>query len=472
MISLEMKGLEKDLFEKMQQLINVIWASVPVAILFVISIGIKTETYMSIDALIRPMIFIVVASIFLSVFFGILVKTKKHLELQVYLTHLSFVFICMVGIHYSGGIESPLYVLILVFFLFSSVIIPSNMSVALSTVCSALYVLLIFSEYHNFISHINFVHTPAGNPIQMRGFDQGFLVIVRVSLFYLVAIVPGYLASVLREKNIKLELINSQLKEAQNQIVQTEKLASIGQLLSGVTHEIKNPLTSVYGFAELCQARVANNEKEIDREEMDEFLGKITSSAKHCVSVVQGLLDFARNPSEAKDNFTAVDINESTEGVLKMIEHQIYLQNIKIVRSIKPDLPPVFGNDNQLRQVFLNIVVNAKDAMPNGGRITIISGLKPDDPNFVELKFIDTGTGILQEKLDKIFDPFFTTKEKGKGTGLGLSVSYGIIKNHNGNIEVQSSQDKGTMFTITLPIINNDQKTRRVLETHTTRQNR
>jgi len=468
MLSLEQNGLEKDLLEKMQQLIKVIWSAVPVAILVVISMGINTQHSISFDALIRPIYFIVGASLFLSVLFGFLIKTKKHLELQVYLTHLSFVFICMVGIHYSGGIESPLYVIIFIFFLFSSVIIPSNMSIALSTVCSVLYVLLIVSEYYQFISHVNFLHSQSGAPIQIRGFDQTFLTIVRVSLFYLVAIVPGYLSGILREKNMKLELANNQLKEAQHQMIQSEKLASVGQLLSGITHEIKNPLTSVLGFAELSLQRVTHTETKLDKDELGDFLNKIVFSTKHCINVIQGLLDFSRSADKDNKDFQPVGINHSIEEILKIIEHQIYLQNIKIVRSFKPDLPPVYGNDNQLRQVFLNIIINAKDAMPNGGRITIITSLKADDHNFVELKFIDTGCGILQEKLDKIFDPFFTTKDKGEGTGLGLSVSYGIIQDHNGRIDVQSTENTGTLFTITLPVfseISADKSKTAILET-------
>ncbi|MFA5927718.1 MAG: ATP-binding protein [Candidatus Margulisiibacteriota bacterium] len=458
MLFLEQSGLDKDLYEKMQQMIKIIWSAVPVAILIIISLGVSSQTYASFDALIRPIYFIVGGSLFLSVFFGILIRTKKYLELQVYLTHLSFIFICIIGMHYSGGIESPLYVVILIFFLFSSVIIPSNMSIALSTICSVLYVLLISAEYYQLISHVSFVHSPTGAPITYSSFDQVFLVIVRISLFYLVAIVPGYLSGILKEKNMKLELLYKELQETQEQMIQSEKLASVGHLLSGITHEIKNPLTSILGFSELCASRLKQTDKELNRPELADFVSKIVMSTKHCVSVVQNLLDFARSSEKHKDNFQPVNVNNSVEDVLKIVEHQIFLQNIKIIRSLKPDLPSVLGNDSELRQVFLNIIINAKDAMPNGGRLTIISTNKPNDPNSIEVKFMDTGCGIIQGKLDKIFDPFFTTKEKGKGTGLGLSVSYGIIKNHYGQIDVQSTENTGSIFTVTLPAMINEQK--------------
>jgi signal transduction histidine kinase len=453
MLSLEPKGMEKDLYDKMQQMLKVIWSAVPIAILVIISTGINSQVYSDFDALLRPISFIVAGCLFLSVFFFMLIKTKRHLELQVFLTHLSFVFICIIGIHYSGGIESPLYVLPLIFFLFASVIIPSNMAIALSTLCSVLYLLLITSEYFHFISHINFLHGPHGQPILFSGYDQSFLVVIRISLFYLVAIVPGYLAGLLKEQNIKLELANAQLLEVQDEMIQSKKMAALGQLISGITHDIKNPLISILGFAELCIQRLKNGaDKGLDIAELDDFLHKVTSSAEHCITITQSLLDFARASKQGKDSFQPMNLNQSIEEVLKIVEHQIYLQNIKIIRNFKSDLPSIRAHDNQLRQVFLNLIINAKDAMPNGGRLTIMTSLKPDDHGRVEIKFIDSGCGILQDKLDKIFDPFFTTKEKGKGTGLGLSLSYGIIKNHQGSIDVQSTESKGSMFTITLPI--------------------
>ncbi|MFH1428461.1 MAG: ATP-binding protein [Candidatus Margulisiibacteriota bacterium] len=451
MLSLESKGLEKDLLEKMHQLIKIIWAAVPVAILVLISTGVN-QTYPSLIAFQRPIYFIIASSLFLTGTFLFLTRTQKYLELQVFFTHLSFVFICIVGIHYSGGIESPLYVIILIFFLFASVVIPTNMSIALSTVTAILYVLLITTEHFEIISHINFLHSPLGQPIRIRGYDQVFLVVVRVSLFYLVAIVPGYLAAILREKNIKLELANAQLQETQIQMVQTEKLASVGRLISGITHEIKNPLTSILGFSELSCMRMANKEKELNLEELKDFMDKVVHSTKHCIDVVQNLLDFARSAEDNESQYKPVNINHSIEEVLKIIEHQVYLQNIKIIRNFSADVIKVNGNDSQLRQVFLNMIVNAKDAMLGGGKLTIMTFLKPDDHNFAEIKFIDTGYGIIQEKLDKIFEPFFTTKPKGEGTGLGLSVSYGIIQNHKGSIDVQSAENKGTVFTISLPI--------------------
>lgn len=454
MLYLKNQGLETDLLDKMQNLIKIIWSAVPIAILFVISSGINNQVSLNLTSLLIPTCFIVSGALFISIFFALLLRTKKYLELQVFLTHLGFVFICLVGIHYSGGIESPLYVIILIFFLLASVVIPSHMAISLSTIAAVLYIIMIVGEYHLWITHINFLHSATGSPISLRGSDQALLTTVRISLFYLVALVPGYLAGVLREKNLKLELANEQLKETQKQMIQSEKLASVGRLVSGITHDIRNPLTSILGFAELGHHRLADPKREFNREEFIEFLEKIIHATKHCSSVVQSLLDFARYSESdgSKENFKETSINQTIEEVLEIIEHQIYLQNIKVVRKLNTKLPTINANDSQIRQVFMNLIVNAKDAMPNGGKLTIETQVKADNPEELEIIFTDTGCGILQEKIDKIFDPFFTTKEKGKGTGLGLSVSYGIIKDHEGQVTVESKEQEGTTFKVTLPI--------------------
>jgi two-component system NtrC family sensor kinase len=162
--------------------------------------------------------------------------------------------------------------------------------------------------------------------------------------------------------------------------------------------------------------------------------------------IVRGLLDFARQTEPQK---VLSDITEVTQKSINLISHQASIQNVKIEKKIKPDLPKIMIDAGQIQQVFINILLNAIEAMPRGETLTVSSEVEDE---MTAIQFTDTGIGIPEENLPKIFDPFFTTKEQGKGTGLGLSVSYGIIERHRGKLEVKSQVGKGTTFTVKLPI--------------------
>jgi two-component system NtrC family sensor kinase len=231
-----------------------------------------------------------------------------------------------------------------------------------------------------------------------------------------------------------------QLKQATRQhIGRTEKLASIGRLAAGVAHEINNPLTGVLTFA--CLLRDKPNMGEEDKQDLDLIIHETTRAAE----IVRGLLDFARERPFVKE---PLDINEVVRRTVRLIRNQKSFDHVVIEELLEQDMPLVSGDMNQLQQVFLNLSLNACEAMPNGGKITIRSAALGDHI-FVTLS--DTGCGIKQEHFDQIFEPFFTTKPVGKGTGLGLSVSYGIVRKHGGTLEVESEDGCGARFIVGLP---------------------
>jgi len=239
----------------------------------------------------------------------------------------------------------------------------------------------------------------------------------------------------------KVEQRSRQLRKIQAQLMQSEKLASLGRLASGVAHEINSPLTGILTFAHLLMRRLK------DHPELKHELELIVRETTRVSAIVRGLLDFAR---ESKPQKRPCNINELILQTLSLVEHQAVFHDIRIVKSLDPQVPMIPVDANQIQQVFMNILLNAADAMPAGGVLTITSNLISED-SFVQVRFSDTGTGIPEKNLNKIFDPFFTTKADKKGTGLGLAVSYGIIDRHRGQIEVQSEEGKGATFTIKLP---------------------
>ena len=232
-----------------------------------------------------------------------------------------------------------------------------------------------------------------------------------------------------------------ELQQVQDQLVRAGKMAAIGELAAGVAHEINNPLTGVLTFSSLMLKKV--DEKNPWKKDLENIVEQTT----RCRNIVRGLLDFARQRKPDKREW---DIHTLIEQTLTLVEKQAPFQNIRIVKEFKTGVPMLLVDADQIQQVFMNILLNAADAMAgNGGTLTIKTDLKD---GITEVSFADTGCGIAKEHLSKLFDPFFTTKETGKGTGLGLAISYGIIQSHGGDIEVESEVGKGSTFRIKLPI--------------------
>jgi two-component system NtrC family sensor kinase len=248
-----------------------------------------------------------------------------------------------------------------------------------------------------------------------------------------------------------------QLEEAQAQLIQSEKLSAIGQLAAGVAHELNNPLGGILGYAQFTLEKLRKNNPEDDPpKEIQSYLryvGDIEIQARRCKTIVQNLLRFSRTSRAVE--FEEVDVNRTLEETITFVEHQFRINHMDLVADLTPDLPLVRGNAGQLQQVLTNLIINAMHASEKGSTVTVHSRYSPALGEFggtVELSIADTGHGIPKEDLKKIFEPFFTTKEVGKGTGLGLSVSYGIVKDHGGEISVKSELGEGTTFTIVLPV--------------------
>jgi two-component system NtrC family sensor kinase len=231
------------------------------------------------------------------------------------------------------------------------------------------------------------------------------------------------------------------LNETQEQLVQKEKLASVGQLAAGVAHEINNPLGSVLLYADILR-----KETPPDDEQQRADLEMIVNEATRCKTIVNDLLNFSRqNEVLAQDT----DLNALLRELSDDQSKQELFQGIELVTDLDAKLGTIQADPLQLRQVFLNLMNNAAEAMPDGGTLTLRSRKGPA-PGLVTVEVQDTGVGISEENMKKIFTPFFTTKPIGKGTGLGLAIIYGIVKMHRGQISVQSQMGKGTTFTITL----------------------
>lgn len=238
----------------------------------------------------------------------------------------------------------------------------------------------------------------------------------------------------------RVEERTRELREMQTHLIQSEKLASLGKMAAGVAHEINNPLTSILINTHLMLEKL---EKKHD---FYENLSLIADETSRCTHIVKGLLEFSRqNPPQKV--FT--NINELIERTTQLLENQASFQNIRIIKELDDDLPAIKLDKNKVQQVFWNLMLNACDAMPSGGQLLITDRLSADG-KYIEVRFIDNGIGIPKENLNKLFDPFFTTK--GSGTGLGLAVSYGIIEQHDGRIEVKSEVGQGTVFTLSFPV--------------------
>ena len=240
----------------------------------------------------------------------------------------------------------------------------------------------------------------------------------------------------------QVRLRTRELEEAQSQLVQAEKMSAVGLLVSGVAHELNNPLAGVVGYSQLLL-------KEDAGEKVRRGLEKINREAERCKKIVQNLQTFARKRTPQKEY---IGVNGIVESSLELRSYQLRVDNIGVEVDLDPRLPKTMGDFHQLQQVFINILVNAHQAMmERGGGKLKVSSREVD--GFVRFEVRDDGPGISEENLSRIFDPFFTTKEVGQGTGLGLSICYGIIEEHRGRISARNHVDGGAVFTVEIPII-------------------
>ena len=256
------------------------------------------------------------------------------------------------------------------------------------------------------------------------------------------------------EDKEKIENAYQKLKIAQTQLVQSAKMSAIGQLGAGIAHELNNPIGGILGYAQymLSKMKSSNFGVEGGFKSFKKYLEHIERESSRCKNIIGNLLSFSRKPTHVK----LIDIKEVIKSALNIVGHQLEVEKIKITTDFSPQLASTEISVNQFQQVFINFMLNARDAMLQGGELKIVTRNIEDNKigvvKKIKIEFSDTGCGISEENLSKVFEAFFTTKTDWKGTGLGLTICYQLIKEHKGDIEVTSQLGKGTTFTITLPV--------------------
>jgi len=250
----------------------------------------------------------------------------------------------------------------------------------------------------------------------------------------------------------KVENRTTELRIAEAEAARGEKLASVGLLAAGIAHELNNPLTGILTFSHLLRQKMPDGSP--DAEDLD----LVIRETRRCAVIIRRLLDFAREKAPEKK---FCDFNQIIEDTARIIQQPAHLRDIEITMDLDRDLPPVWVDADQMKQVIMNMLVNAQHAIEEKGSITVRSRRVPEASSpgpgarhvpMIELAIIDTGCGIPEQNLKRIFDPFFTSKELGKGTGLGLSVSHGIVSAHGGSIKVESTVGEGSTFRVYLPV--------------------
>ncbi len=246
----------------------------------------------------------------------------------------------------------------------------------------------------------------------------------------------NFMATALKDRDEKLK------EFTKKKIMESEKLALVGQLSANVAHELNNPLQGIVTYSYLLL------EDQAITDDAKTSLQKIVVQANRCRDIIRGLLDFSR---QKKPDKTLCNVNVLLQGCVSLVEKQAIFHNIKVLWNLENNPPMVVLDPSQVERVFLNLIINAAEAMDGNGTLTLTT-IHNVEEKTIEIKVQDTGPGITEENLIRVFDPFFTTKETGHGVGLGLAISYGIVKDHNGNITVESELGKGTTFTLSFPL--------------------
>lgn len=256
----------------------------------------------------------------------------------------------------------------------------------------------------------------------------------------------GALANSFNTMTTELHSRETALESAQSALVQSEKMAAFGQLGAGIAHEIKNPLAGILGYAQLSKRKVEKDGPVYNN------LTVIEKETKRCKDIIENLMKFARKEDVKKE---PTDINQVIEETIAIVDHQLSVNQIQIIKTLGEGLPHIYADGNQIKQVLINFMINAQQAMDgNPGEVRISSSLLSSGQ--VEIRVVDNGPGMTAEVKARVFEPFFTTKVAGKGTGLGLSVTFGIIRDHQGTVVIESEPGKGAAFIVTLPVYNEE----------------
>ena len=254
----------------------------------------------------------------------------------------------------------------------------------------------------------------------------------------------------LAEVNMCWPYVVKRLESTQRNLIHMEKLTSLGQLAASIAHEVNNPIAGVLVYTQLLAKKV--NADTLSKEKALDYLSKMESELTRSSRIIRNLLDFAR---QSKPALRVINLNEIIDRAFSLVAHAAQIQHVEVIKNLSTTLPVVMADPDQLQQVCTNLILNAIQAMPEGGTLTLCTSM--DSAGQVKMEVKDTGCGISQENLQYLFTPFFTTKKEVKGVGLGLAVSYGIIQRHQGTIEVNTEEGKGTTFTICLKAYHEEQ---------------
>ena len=260
------------------------------------------------------------------------------------------------------------------------------------------------------------------------------------------ALENALLVTTLQRMSRELTEANRRILDQQEAMIRAEKLSSLGRMAAGVAHELRNPLAVISGRADMLRM-AANGERLPSAARVDRDLGIIREQAHRAVRIVSGLSAYARErPAQLKE----LEVGKLLLDTVELVRAQLKFEDVEVEVVAPPELPLIRGNEDQIQQVFINLAINAVQAMKRGGRLTMTAHAGPE---WITVKVADTGVGIPPEHLGKIFDPFFTTKREGEGTGLGLSIIHAIVDAHGGRIDVTSHIGEGTVFTVEFPIV-------------------
>lgn len=257
-------------------------------------------------------------------------------------------------------------------------------------------------------------------------------------------------AQITQNLESKVEQRTAQLRVAQQKLMKTDRLASLGHLAASVAHEINNPISGVLNLSMLMQRILKDDGIPPNRiADFRRYLGQVAAETARVGRIVSDLLSFSRR---SKPQSTDADLNAIVRTTVSLVSHKLQLSNVQVDLDLAEDLPPVRCDASQMQQVVMNLVLNGAEAIKGGGLVTVRTRVRSDNGGGVQLDVSDTGGGIPPEVIGKIFDPFFTTKEEGKGVGLGLAVVYGIVEAHGGEIEVTTAPGQGSTFRVALPL--------------------
>lgn len=451
-----LKSEERELLERVSWFIRLRWLAIPgvVAITFFSNkiLGIKfpvTFIYLvSIVILTYNLIFLLYEKLFIPKITD-LFRAKsvvKFANVQIVVDLLAVAVL----IHLSGGVENPFIFYFIFHMIIASILLSTRVAFYQATLAIFLFGSICFLEYLEIIPHIHLQNFTEGKPYKNFHYILGTFFVFSSTMYVSVYITTSISRKLRRRHDQILDLKeeleekNKVLVETQNILIHQEKMSSLGQLSASIAHEINNPLGGILIFASMLL------EEEIDQEKK-ESLKRIVDETIRCRDIVKGLLEFSRIEDMKVE---LIDIDQPLEDALKLVENMAIFHNIEIFKKIYPNTPKIKGSKKELEQAFLNIIMNAVESMPEGGKIYLRA--KKEGDKFVVVEIEDTGSGISPEHLDKIFDPFFSLKDAGKGTGLGLSIVWGIIERHQGEIKVESKINKGTKFIIKLPAERNN----------------